>query len=81
MLNVENFIGPSCAYDSNWLNGFDVIQLAYNAIKEGQIEGALVGTANLNLNAEISFLYNDLNLLSPDGETRSFDAKGNNALR
>lgn len=35
-----------------------------------------MGTANLNLNSEISWLYNDLELISPDGITRSFDEAG-----
>lgn len=69
-------LGPSCSYDSNWINGIEVLRLAYDAIKDGHIEAALIGTANLALNSELSWLYNDMGLLSADGTTRSFDADG-----
>lgn len=69
-------VGPSCAYDSNWINGIEVIRLAFEAIREGHVESAIVGTANLALNSELSWLYNDMGLLSADGSTKAFDAEG-----
>lgn len=71
-----NLKGPSCSYDSNWVSGFDVLQIAFNAIKAGQVEAAIVGTANLALNSELSWIYNDMGVLSQDGKTRSFDEEG-----
>lgn len=70
------FLGPSVAYDSNWISGLEVIRLAYEAIKTGQCESVIVGTANLALNAEFQWLYNDMGVLSPDGSTRAFDVNG-----
>lgn len=52
------------------------MQIAYNALKSGHIEAAIVATANLALNSEISWLYNDMGLLSPDGTTKPFDEAG-----
>jgi len=72
----EIFLGPSVAYDSNWVSGLEVIRLAYEAIKTGQCESVIVGTANLALNAEFQWLYNDMGVLSPDGSTRAFDVNG-----
>ncbi|EEZ97866.2 fatty acid synthase [Tribolium castaneum] len=65
--------GPSVAYDSNWIGGIEVVRLAYEAIKTGQCEAVLVGTANLALNSEFQWLYNDMGLLSADGSTRAYD--------
>lgn len=58
------------------MSGFEVLQLAFHAINNGHVEAAIVGTANLALNSEISMLYNDMGVLSPDGVTRSFDVDG-----
>lgn len=69
-----NLKGPSCAYDNNWLNGIEVIQAGYDTIRYGHCEAAIVATANLALNSELSWIYNDMGLLSPDGSTKSFDA-------
>ncbi|KAJ8980787.1 hypothetical protein NQ317_004788 [Molorchus minor] len=69
-----NLKGPSVAYDSNWVGGIEVLRLAYTAIKTGQCESVIVGTANLALNSEFQWLYNDMGLLSDDGSTKSFDA-------
>ncbi|RZB84952.1 fatty acid synthase, partial [Asbolus verrucosus] len=66
--------GPSVAYDSNWIGGIEVLRLAYEAVKTGQCESVIVGTANLALNSEFQWLYNDMGLLSPDGTTKPYDA-------
>lgn len=68
--------GPSVNYDSNWLSGIDVIQLAYDAIRDEHCESAIIGTANLALHSELSYQYNEQGLLSPDGSTCAFDANG-----
>ncbi|KAF5305398.1 hypothetical protein FQR65_LT07724 [Abscondita terminalis] len=70
-----NLKGPSCAYDNNWLNGIEVLQSGFDTIRYGHCEAAIVATANLALNSELSWIYNDMGLLSQDGTTRSFDAK------
>lgn len=52
------------------------MQLAYEAIREGHCESAIIGTANLALNSEISYHYNQIGLLSQDASTSAFDANG-----
>lgn len=74
--NVIFILGPSVAYDANWISGIEVIRLAYDAIRTGQCESCIVGTANLALNAEFQWLYSDMGLLSPDGSTKAFDIDG-----
>lgn len=69
-------LGPSCAYDCNWLGGVRVLEEAIEVIGTNQCDGAIVVTANLALNSELSWIYNDMGLLSPDGITKSFDANG-----
>ncbi|CAH2007391.1 unnamed protein product [Acanthoscelides obtectus] len=50
------------------------MRLAYNAIKSGQCESVIIGTANLALHSEFQWIYNQMGLLSSDGSTRPFDA-------
>ncbi|KAF5286879.1 hypothetical protein FQA39_LY00412 [Lamprigera yunnana] len=76
-----NLKGPSCAYDNNWLNGIEVLQSGFDGIRYGHCEAAIVATANLALNSELSWIYNDMGLLSQDGVTRSFDAKADGYAR
>ncbi|XP_017779765.1 PREDICTED: fatty acid synthase-like isoform X2 [Nicrophorus vespilloides] len=76
-----NLKGPSCAYDSNWINGIEVLQIAFDAVREGHCEAAIIGTANLALNSELSWLYNDMGLLSSDGSTKAFDADASGYAR
>ncbi|KAK4881873.1 hypothetical protein RN001_005192 [Aquatica leii] len=76
-----NLKGPSCAYDNNWLNGIEVLQAGFDTVRYGHCEAAIVATANLALNSELSWIYNDMGLLSQDGVTRSFDAKADGYAR
>nr|CAH7755304.1 unnamed protein product [Callosobruchus chinensis] len=69
-----NLKGPSIAYDTNWISGLEVMRLAHNAIKSGQCESVLIGTANLALHSEFQWIYHQMGLISPDGATRAFDA-------
>ncbi|KAL3278583.1 hypothetical protein HHI36_016128 [Cryptolaemus montrouzieri] len=76
-----NLKGPSVAYDSNWVGGVEILRIAYDAIKTGQCEACIVGTANLALNSEFQFLYTDLGVLSSDGSNKSFDAEASGYAR
>ncbi|KAJ8961709.1 hypothetical protein NQ318_021309 [Aromia moschata] len=76
-----NLKGPSVAYDSNWVGGIEVLRLAHTAIKTGQCESVIIGTANLALNSEFQWLYNDMGLLSDDGSTKAFDANAKGYAR
>ncbi|XP_045461517.1 fatty acid synthase-like isoform X2 [Harmonia axyridis] len=76
-----NLKGPSVAYDSNWVSGIEILRIAFDAIKSGQCEAAIVGTANLALNSEFQFLYSDMGILSPDGSNKSYDAEATGYAR
>lgn len=53
-----------------------MLRLAFDAIRTGQCESVIIGTANLAFNSEYQWLYSDMGLISPDGSTRAFDANG-----
>nr|CAD7575956.1 unnamed protein product [Timema californicum] len=69
-----NTNGPSYAYVTNETAGLDGITMAYEAIKAGRCVGAVVGTVNLVMHPESLYQHNKMNLLSKDGQCRSFDA-------
>lgn len=69
--------GPSVAYDINWMTGFEVIRLAVESMESGECDAAIVGASNLSFFCEFQSLYNEMELISPDGSTRAFDANGN----
>lgn len=71
-----NYLGPSVAYDANWLTGFEVLRLAYESIKNGECEGAIVGASNICCFPEFQRTYVDMGLLSPDSSTKAFDVNG-----
>lgn len=54
----------------------EVIRLAYEAMNSGQIEAAVVGAANVSFFPEFQMMYDEMNLVSPDGTTKAFDADG-----
>lgn len=56
--------------------GLEAITIAYEGIKNGHFDAALVGSVSLVLLPELSYHYKELGLLSPDGKTKSFDAAG-----
>jgi acyl transferase domain-containing protein len=56
--------------------GIEAITIAYNAIKSGRFDAALIGSISLVLLPEGSYHYKELGLISPDGKTKSFDAAG-----
>ncbi|CAG9823792.1 unnamed protein product [Phaedon cochleariae] len=76
-----NLKGPSVAYDCNWVSGTEVLRMAYVAIKTGQCDSVIVGTANITTHSEFQWLYTDMGLLSSDGSTRAFDANATGYAR
>lgn len=62
--------------DSNWANGLVNIQNGWEAIKKGRCDTAIVSTANIQSNAEITIQLNDMGFLSPNGICNSFDDSG-----
>lgn len=60
-----------------WESGLHGFQLAYQYMKYGICDSAIVACGNNIVHANASKQYQDLNFLSPDGVTKSFDNDGN----
>ncbi|KAL0276311.1 UNVERIFIED_CONTAM: hypothetical protein PYX00_003906 [Menopon gallinae] len=73
--------GTSMSIDSTWANGLVNIQNAWQAIKKGRCDTAIVSTANIQSNAEITIQLNDMGFLSPNGICSSFDDSANGYAR
>jgi phthiocerol/phenolphthiocerol synthesis type-I polyketide synthase D len=56
--------------------GLEAITVAFEGIKSGQFDAAIIGSISLVLLPELSYHYKELGLISPDGKTKSFDAAG-----
>nr|CAD7443893.1 unnamed protein product [Timema bartmani] len=69
-----NTNGSSYAYVTTETAGLEGITMAYEAIKSGRCVGAVVGTVSLVMHPESLYQHNKMNLLSKDGQCRSFDA-------
>ena len=52
-----------------------------NALQCGDCEQALVGSFNCLWTARLSASFNSLDVISPDGKCRSFDAEANGYMR
>ncbi|XP_052132057.1 fatty acid synthase-like, partial [Frankliniella occidentalis] len=76
-----NFNGPSCAVDGSWVGGLLGLKQAADAIREGRCDAALVVAGSISRYGETSLLLNKLGLVTDEGVTRSFDAKGTGAVR
>nr|CAD7429676.1 unnamed protein product [Timema monikensis] len=76
-----NSYGPSYSFHSGDTCGIEGLSIAYDAIKKGYCETALVGTAAFAMHPEMSFHYKGLGILSEDGYNRSFDDDANGFVR
>ena len=62
--------------DSACSSGLEALCNAVVAIEGGRCDAALVATVNLNLSPYVSHIVNLLQMLSPEGACKSFDASG-----
>ncbi|TRY87148.1 hypothetical protein DNTS_010214 [Danionella cerebrum] len=76
-----DFNGPSTAIDTACSSSLLALENAFNAIRHGQCEAALVGGVNLLLKPNTSVQFMKLGMLSPEGTCKSFDASGNGYCR
>lgn len=74
------FKGPSTAIDTACSSSLLALENAFNAIRHGQCDAALVGGVNLLLKPNTSVQFMKLGMLSPDGACKSFDASGDFAV-
>ncbi|KAL0271722.1 UNVERIFIED_CONTAM: hypothetical protein PYX00_008719 [Menopon gallinae] len=73
--------GPSMSVDSSWLSGLQALTFGYEYIKSGICEMAIVAAGSSIIHANFSKHFSNLELLSPDGTSRSFDEAANGWAR
>lgn len=73
--------GPSETIDTACSSSLVALHQAVCAIKAGQCEQALVGTANLLISPHLFRSFEKAGMLSPDGRCKTFDEKANGYVR
>ncbi|AXE29470.1 hypothetical protein DK842_05875 [Chromobacterium phragmitis] len=68
-----NFTGPSLVVDTACSSGLTGMSLAFDALRGGAIDMALVGATSLLTTSRAHDLFAARNILSPDGAFRIFD--------
>ncbi len=74
---VLNFRGPSLTLATACSSSLTAVHLARQAILAGECDVALAGGVNLSLHQSKYQMLQDMKVLSPDGEERTFDAAAN----
>lgn len=72
--------GPSIAVHSNCSSGLSALALAYQAIKEGEIDYALIGAATIHSKDCSGYLYVPGMNFSKEGHIKAFDSKADGML-
>ncbi|WP_326595163.1 type I polyketide synthase [Streptomyces sp. NBC_01803] len=73
--------GPSMAIDTGCSSALVGLDLAARALRQGDIEGALVGSTNLMLDPHVTVGLTHFGGLSPDGRCASFAKSANGFVR
>jgi len=76
-----DFRGPSFAVDTACSSSALALQLAIDAIRQGECDAALVAGANITLAPTTALQFHRLTMLSPQGKCQSFDASGDGYVR
>lgn len=70
-----NLTGPAVSVHTACSTSLVAVAQAFHALRSGQCYMALAGGASVTCPPRSGYLYNEGSMLSPDGRTRSFDAK------
>lgn len=73
--NKLSLTGPAVSVHTACSTSLVAIAQAFHALRTGQCRMALAGGASVTCPPRSGYLYNEGSMLSPDGHTRSFDAK------
>ncbi|GAA4352174.1 hypothetical protein GCM10023165_41020 [Variovorax defluvii] len=73
--NKLSLTGPAISVHTACSTSLVAIAQAFHALRTGQCRMALAGGASVTCPPRSGYLYNEGSMLSPDGHTRSFDAK------
>ncbi|XP_066906939.1 fatty acid synthase [Halyomorpha halys] len=75
------FDGPSYVVDTACSSSMYAVEQAYNAIREGYCDSAIVGGCSLCLHPYVSLQFARLGVLSSDGKCKVFDEHANGYCR
>ncbi|HRI71462.1 MAG TPA: polyketide synthase, partial [Polyangium sp.] len=73
--------GPCLSIDTACSSSLVALHLACQSLRNGECDMAIVGGVNLLLAPEVSGMLASLQILSPDGRCRTFDARANGYVR
>ncbi|CAD0204515.1 unnamed protein product [Chrysodeixis includens] len=73
--------GPSMAIDESCCSSTAALEQAYQSIKRGECEAAVVGGCNLVLHPQSSVLYSRVTQQCPDGKMKCFDTNADGCVK
>ncbi|KAL4113184.1 hypothetical protein QTP88_016854 [Uroleucon formosanum] len=73
--------GPSYSIDTASSTSLIALHQGFKLIQDGICENCIVAGVDLVLNPTVSLMFQNLNMLSPGGKCRSFDAEGDGYVR
>lgn len=76
-----NLKGPSVAIDTACSSSLVAIHSAVRALQSDDCSAAICGGVNILLNDDISKAFDKANMLSPDGQCKTFDKDANGYVR
>ncbi len=78
---VLDLQGPSMAIDTACSSSLVAVHQACQSLRQHESNLALAGGVNLILSSDLSEVFNQANMLSPDGLCKTFDASANGYVR
>ncbi|XP_022181594.1 fatty acid synthase-like [Myzus persicae] len=79
--NYFDLKGPSYSIDTASSTSLIALHHGFKLIQDGVCENCIVAGVDLVLNPTVSLMFQNLNMLSPGGKCRSFDAEGDGYVR
>jgi len=76
-----DFKGPSMIIDTACSSSLVAIHLACQSLQAGETKLAVAGGVNLQIVPEMTMMLSQASMLSPDGRSKSFDARANGYAR
>ncbi|WRH68380.1 MAG: beta-ketoacyl synthase N-terminal-like domain-containing protein [Planktothrix sp. GU0601_MAG3] len=73
--------GPSMTIDTACSSSLVAVNLAYNALRNGECDLALAGGVNIMITPVISLIESRAQMLAPDGHCKTFDESANGMVR
>jgi acyl transferase domain-containing protein/surfactin synthase thioesterase subunit/acyl carrier protein len=76
-----DFRGPSLAIDTACSSSLVAVHLACQSLRSGESDLALAGGVNLLLRPEVTMIFSQARMMSPDGRCKTFDARADGYVR